>query len=405
MNRTWHLLLVVGPAAIIAHLRVAVVRRPATTVRPMPPTDPTPVRSDGGGHDRIRLVVLFGGQSAEHDVSRVTAVHVLRAADPDRYDLVPVGITRDGQWLHADDALAALAAPGELAAGLDVAGTAVDPAPMVAPTEAGEQVVVLPLLHGPFGEDGTVQGMLELAGVPYVGSGVLGSALSMDKAKAREVIEHAGIPQCRWRTLRDTEVDAATPDSLVAELGLPLFVKPANLGSSVGVSKAHDRDELRDALALAATYDEWIVVEEHVEGREIEIAVLGNTDLRVSVPGEIRPGAEFYSYDDKYVDDGAELIVPATLPADVAEQIVELATAAFRALRAEGMARVDFFYEEGGRGLLLNEINTIPGFTPISMYPKLWAASGVPYPQLIDELVALAIERHQRRTAHRRTDH
>jgi len=363
----------------------------------MPPSDSSP--------NRIRLVVLFGGQSAEHDVSRVTAVHVLRAADPERYDLVPVGITRDGQWLHATDAMAALDGPGELASGLDVTGTAVDPVPTVASTSLGERVVVLPLLHGPFGEDGTVQGMLELAGVPYVGSGVLGSALSMDKAKAKEVIAHAGIPQCRWTTLRDTDIDASTPQSLVADLGLPLFVKPANLGSSVGVSKAHDLDELAAALDLAASYDEWIVVEEHVEGREIEIAVLGNTDLRVSVPGEIRPGAEFYSYDDKYIDDGAQLIVPADLPADVADEIVDLAKASFRALRAEGMARVDFFYEEGGRGLLLNEINTIPGFTPISMYPKLWEASGVPYAQLIDELVALAIERHDRRTAHRRTAH
>ena len=352
----------------------------------------------------MRLVVLFGGQSAEHDVSRVTAVHVLRAADPDQYDLVPIGITRDGQWLHDREALTVLGTTTELPSGLDVTGSAVDPVPAVAPSEPGERVVVMPLLHGPFGEDGTVQGMLELAGVPYVGSGVLGSALSMDKAKAKEVIAHAGIPQCRWATLRDTEIDDSTADSLVADLGLPLFVKPANMGSSVGVTKAHDVDELREALALAATYDEWIVVEEHVEGREIEIAVLGNTDLRVSVPGEIRPGAEFYSYEDKY-EDGAQLIIPAELPGDVGAEIVDLAEQSFRALRAEGMARVDFFYEEGGRGLLLNEINTIPGFTPISMYPKLWEASGVPYAQLIDELVALAIERHDRRTAHRRTDH
>lgn len=356
-------------------------------------------------HRRIRLVVLFGGQSAEHDVSRVTAAHVLRATDPARYDLVPIGITREGAWVHADEALAILAGPSELPDGIAVVGTAVDPVPAIAPSRADEPVVVLPLLHGPFGEDGTVQGMLELAGVPYVGAGVLGSALAMDKAKAKEVVAHAGIPQCRWATIRDAEVDDATPAALVAELGLPLFVKPANLGSSVGVSKAHDLDELVAALALAARYDEWIVVEEHVEGREIEVAVLGNVDLRVSVPGEIRPGAEFYDYADKYLDGSAELVIPAELPDEVRAELDDLARRAFRALRAEGMARVDFFYEEDGRGLLLNEINTIPGFTPISMYPKLWAASGLDYGALIDELVALALERHARRHAHRGTDH
>lgn len=247
--------------------------------------------------------------------------------------------------------------------------------------------------------------MLELAGVPYVGAGVLGSALSMDKAKAKEVVAHAGIPQCRWLTFRDVDIDARTADTIVGELGLPVFVKPANLGSSVGVSKAHDTDELRAALLLAGEYDEWIVVEEHVTGREIEVAVLGNTELRVSVPGEVRPGAEFYDYADKYLDGSAELVIPADLSDDVRHQVSQIAMAAFRALRAEGMARVDFFYEEGGRGLLLNEINTIPGFTPISMYPKLWAASGLPYAELIDELVALALERHARRATHRRTDH
>lgn len=379
----------------------------------MPPTDPIsvparrstePTAPDGADGRAIRLVVLFGGQSAEHDVSRVTAVHVLRAVDADRYDVVPIGITREGRWLHAEEALAALAGgPAALVEGLDVVGPAVDPVPAVAPRDADEVVVVLPLLHGPFGEDGTVQGMLELAGVPYVGSGVLGSALAMDKAKAKEVVAHAGIPQCRWRSLRDTEIDEATIDDVVAELGLPLFVKPANLGSSVGVSKAHDGAELADALALAASYDEWIVVEEHVQGREIEVAVLGNADPRTSVPGEVRPGAEFYDYADKYLDDGAELVIPAELPAAVVDEVRDLARRSFLALRAEGMARVDFFYEEGGRGLLLNEVNTIPGFTPISMYPKLWEASGLAYADLIDELVRLALERHARRTAHRRT--
>jgi D-alanine-D-alanine ligase len=352
--------------------------------------------------ERIRLVVLFGGRSAEHDVSRVTAAHVLAAADPARYEIVPVGIDRDGRWL-----LPALGAGGDPelgpGGGLAVVGDRVDPAPVLAPAP-GSTTVVLPLLHGPFGEDGTVQGLLDLADVAYVGAGVLGSALAMDKAKAKEVLDHAGIPQCRWRALHHTEVDAATPDRIVAELGLPVFVKPANMGSSIGVTKAHDRAELADALALAATYDEWIVVEEHVAGREIEIAVLGNLDLRVSVPGEIRPGAEFYDYDDKYHDGTAELVIPADLPAPVVTRLEALARAAVRALRTEGMARVDVFYEDPGRGLLLNEVNTIPGFTPISMYPKMWAASGITYPELIDALVDLALERHARRRAHRRTD-
>jgi D-alanine-D-alanine ligase len=353
--------------------------------------------------DRIRLVVLFGGRSAEHDVSRVTAAHVLAAADADRYDVVPVGITRDGRWLSAGEALAG---PGAVPAttGLEVVGRAVDPVPALAATDPREPVVVLPLLHGPFGEDGTVQGLLEMADVPYVGAGVLGSALAMDKVVAKEVIARAGVPQCRWAARHVDELRAGSADELATELGLPCFVKPANLGSSVGVSKAHDRDELGAALELAAGYDEWIVVEEAVTGREIEIAVLGNRELRVSVPGEIVPGAEFYDYDDKYHHGAAELIIPAALDGHDAARIDELARAAFRALRAEGMARVDFFLEEGGRGPLLNEINTIPGFTPISMYPKLWAASGIPYPRLIDELVALALERHARRASHRRVD-
>ena len=350
---------------------------------------------------RIRLVVVFGGQSAEHDVSRVTAAHVLRAADPDRYDVVPVGITRDGRWLVAEAAAKALAegvVPPELA----VDGPTISPQAVVE-ADPDAQVVVLPLLHGPLGEDGTVQGLLELADVAYVGSGVLGSALAMDKAKAKEVLAYHGIPQARWLAGRADEIDVARFAAQVeAELGLPAFVKPANLGSSVGITKAHDRAELRAGLELALTYDEWVVVEEAVVGREIELAVLGSTVPRVSVPGEIVPSHEFYDYDDKYLAGEAGLIIPASLPADVVVDFQELAVAAFRALRCEGLARVDFLYEEGGRGPLLNEVNTRPGFTPISMYPALWEASGVGYAELVDELVGLALARHARRR--RRTD-
>ena len=348
---------------------------------------------------RIRLVVLFGGASAEHDVSCVSASHVLRAADPDRYELLPVGITRTGEWTLSESAAKALAeGPDAMPAQLAIEGPALDPLPTVSPTDDGQQVVVLPLLHGPMGEDGTVQGLLELAGVPYVGSGVLGSALCMDKAMAKVVTSAAGIPQGRSLATRDVEIDDAFHRRVVAELGLPVFVKPANLGSSVGITKAHDEIELVEAVRLARSHDEWVVVEEAIDGREIEVAVLGNAEPRASVPGEIVPSHEFYDYVDKYVEGAAELLVPAPLPDEVTDEVRALAVKAFTALRCDGMARVDFFYEEHGRGLLLNEVNTIPGFTPISMYPALWAASGVPYDELVDELVRLALERHAHRT-------
>jgi D-alanine-D-alanine ligase len=355
----------------------------------------------------IRLVVLFGGQSAEHDVSCVTAAHVLRAADPERYAIEALGITRDGQWVTAEDARAALAGgAAALPASLSAVGPAIDPTAAVVPAAGSDEtVVVFPLLHGPMGEDGTVQGLLELAGVPYVGSGVLGSALAMDKVVAKQITDKAGIPQARWRAWRSHQITTTTVDDAIAELGLPLFVKPANMGSSIGVSKAHDRAEAREALELALSYDDWVLVEEAVApAREIELAVLGNESPRVSVPGEVKPAAEFYDYDDKYHDGAAELLIPAPLDDELTARFQDLAVQAYTALRADGMARVDFFYEEHGRGPLLNEINTIPGFTPISMYPKLWEASGLSYPDLIDELVRLALERHEGKAKIRRTD-
>jgi D-alanine-D-alanine ligase len=354
--------------------------------------------------DRLRLVVLFGGQSAEHDVSCTTAAHVLAAADPARYDMAAIGITRDGKWVLAEEATAALAdGARHLPGRLDPVGPATDLLPAVAGGPSDQQVVVLPLLHGPLGEDGTVQGLLELAGVPYVGAGVLGSAVAMDKAMAKEVLARHGLPQARWVTLHEPDVDQGRLDRVAEELGLPCFVKPANMGSSIGVSKAHDRAELSDAVGLALRYDEWVVVEEAVTAREIELSVLGNHELRVSVPGEIVPGAEFYDYEDKYTDGTARLLIPAQVAPDDVARMQALALAAYRALRVEGMARVDFLYEEHGRGPLLNELNTIPGFTPISMYPKLWEASGLGYRELIDELVDLALERHRRRQAKRLT--
>ena len=266
-------------------------------------------------------------------------------------------------------------------------------------------VVVLPLLHGPMGEDGTVQGLLDLAGVPYVGSGVLGSALCMDKAMAKQAAASFGIDQARWVSLHADDISSATAGELRAELGEVTFIKPANMGSSVGVSKATTEAELSSALAIAATYDEWLVVEEAVHGREIEVGVLGNRALEASVPGEIVPGDDFYSYDDKYHDGVAETLIPARLNDQETAEVRALACRVGEALRVQGLARVDFFYEENGRGFLLNEVNTMPGFTPISMFPKLWEASGLGYADLITRLVTLAIERHDKRLSHRSVKH
>jgi D-alanine-D-alanine ligase len=347
---------------------------------------------------RIRLVVLFGGRSAEHEVSRVTAAHVLRAIDPTRYEVQPVAITRDGTWVVAEAAVAALAAgPDALPDALVADGPAIDLGPALAPRGGNDTVVAIPLLHGPLGEDGTVQGLLEVLGIPYVGSGVLASAVAMDKAVAKELMHGAGIPVAAWQTVRDVERTSGTATTLARDLGLPVFVKPANMGSSIGVSKATTVDGIDAALDAAFDFDDTAVVEEHVTGREIEVAVLGNDHPRASVPGEIVPSHDFYDYEDKYVVDGAKLLVPAPLDANEADEVRALALATFRVLRCSGMARVDFFYEQDGRGFLVNEVNTIPGFTPISMYPKLWDASGVGYAELIDELVRLAIERHAQR--------
>jgi D-alanine-D-alanine ligase len=348
--------------------------------------------------DRVRLVLLFGGRSAEHEVSCTSALNVLQAVDPTRYDVVPIGITREGRWVAADDAVAALGAGAVALPSPDnTPGPEVDPLPAVLPSDADIPVVVLPLLHGPMGEDGTVQGLLELAGVPYVGAGVLASALCMDKATAKDVLAAHGLPQVRWRAARDVDATDEWCDEVVADLGLPLFVKPANLGSSVGVTKVRGRDDLMPAVTTATSFDEYVLIEEAVTAREIEVAVLGNTDPQASVPGEVVPSHEFYDYEDKYIDGEAGLIVPAPLDPAATAAVRRLAIDAYRALRVDGMARVDFFYEEGGRGFLVNEVNTIPGFTPISMYPRLWEASGIPYAKLVDELVGLALERNARR--------
>jgi len=342
--------------------------------------------------------VLFGGESAEHDVSCVTAAHVLRALDPTKYHISAIGITRDGKWNLATQAMADLKrGPEHIGEKLSTEGEPTSISVLVGDSRVEARTVVFPLLHGPLGEDGTIQGLLELANIAFVGTGVLGSAVSMDKGVAKQVLHANGIPQPQYISLREAHVNDASLKHAIDTLGLPLFVKPANMGSSVGVSKAKNAAELQAAASHALEYDEWIVIEEAIGGREIEVAVLGNIDARASTPGEIVPGNEFYDYEDKYITDGAQLVVPADLSADEIEAVQKLAIVIFHTLRAEGMARVDFFYEKDGRGFLCNEINTIPGFTPISMYPKLWQASGLSYGQLLDELIALAIDRHSRR--------
>jgi D-alanine--D-alanine ligase len=364
---------------------------------------------------RTRVLLLFGGRSAEHDVSRVSAAAVAAALDPDRYEIVPVAIGKDGRWLLASEARAQLAGSREaLPQAFRVEGIPVAEIPdpgsrALVPLDRDvvdartEFDVVLALLHGPYGEDGTVQGLFELAGVPYVGSGVTGSAVAMDKVMMKRALAAAGLPIADWRALREGSDVGSFVDEVEAKLGFPCFVKPASLGSSVGVSKARDRREIEGAIEVALGFDEWIVAEEMIAGREIEIGILGDDPPATSVPGEIVPGDDFYTYADKYERDDAELLVPARLDAAAVAEVSALAVGAFEACRCEAMARVDFFLEETradggpGRGFVVNELNTIPGFTPISMYPRLWEATGVPYAELLDRLIDLAIARHARR--------
>jgi D-alanine-D-alanine ligase len=363
------------------------------------------------------VLLLFGGRSAEHDVSRVTAVAVARALDPARYEVLPVAITTDGRWLFADEARRMIEqGSGALPAALPVEGEPVSElGDLVARGEhgaldepAGRSAlaadVVLPLLHGPYGEDGTVQGLLELAGLPYVGAGVVGSAVGMDKVMMKRAFAACGLPIATYASFRDGHDRVAFAAQVESEIGYPCFVKPANLGSSVGVSKARDRASFDAALDLALSFDEWAIVEEAIDGREVEVAVLGDDPPEVSVPGEVVPGDEFYSYADKYERDDAQLLIPAPLTPELTREVRVLGARAFEACRCEAMARVDFFFEEqrpdgsGGRGFLVNEINTIPGFVAgVSQYPRLWEQSGVTYPELLDRLIELAFARHERR--------
>lgn len=350
---------------------------------------------------RTTLVVLFGGQSAEHDVSCVSASHVINAADPSLFDIIGIGIGRDGAW-HRPPALTFTGnttrnVPGSLT----VEGPVVEPSTVLSVGPA--PVVVIPMLHGPLGEDGTVQGFLELADVPYAGSGVLACAVAMDKGVAKQLFAQNEIPQAAHRVLHVDECSDESVLDAFTGLGGDVFVKPANMGSSVGVSHAVSPADVLEAVSRAAAYDHWVIIEETVKGREIEVAVIGNRQPRASLPGEITPAADFYDYADKYVDGAAVLSIPAPLTPAQTDEVRGLALRAYAALRCEGMARVDFFLEEDGRGFLCNEINTIPGFTPISMFPKMWEASGLDHRALITELVRLARERHS--SARRNTSH
>jgi D-alanine--D-alanine ligase len=350
---------------------------------------------------RRRVMLLFGGQSAEHDVSRATAVAVARALDPARYDVVPVGITTGGQWLLAGEARRMLEAGRDaLPAAFAVEGELVA-LPSAAHTGAANDVdVVIPLLHGPYGEDGTVQGVLELAGLPYVGAGVLGSAVAMDKIAMKQMFAAAGLETAGALALRDGHDIDEFVRRVETELAYPCFVKPANMGSSVGVAKVRGRAQLHDAMANAFTYDEWLLAEEMVAGREIEVGILGDDPPVASLPGEVVPAADFYDYADKYEDGKAELRAPAPLSPEQTAEVQRLAVRAFEACRGEAMARVDFFLRDNGV-FVVNEVNTIPGFTPISMYPRLWEVSGVTYPELLDRLIDLAIARAERRATRR----
>ena len=359
---------------------------------------------------RTRLAILYGGRSAEHQVSVVSARSVMEALDPDRFEVVPIAITREGGWLLPDRSPLELTASDGSLPEVEAAGREVAVRPeegrgsgglMVSPPEDGVGVdVVFPILHGPFGEDGTVQGLFELADLPYVGSGVLASALAMDKAMAKVVLAAAGLPQAPYLVVpeRDWRADPGRVAAEVAErLAYPVFTKPARLGSSIGITKVKTPDALAAGLAAAFAHDTKALVEQGVTARELECGVLGNDAPEASTVGEVVPGHEFYDFEAKYLDEALKLEIPAPVPDAVRSEVRELSLRAFQALDCEGFARVDFFYEEATGRVLVNEVNTIPGFTPKSMFPLLWAASGLAYPDLVARLVDLAVERHAAR--------
>ncbi len=365
--------------------------------------------------EKLNVWIICGGRSAEHEVSLESARSIALALDRQKYDLHFVTITKQGKWVGTgmlekpdspalEHLWAGDAVPGENVPTSDGLGAlAVKVSPLSAengPTEGDRRMVAFPVLHGPYGEDGTIQGLFEMLDIPYVGSGVLGSALAMDKAKTKEVLFHKGFPVAKWISFKPNGADGCPGrirDFVATVIGYPCFVKPANLGSSVGITKVKSPGELDHAIRLARGYDTKVVVEEAIDAREIECSVLGNGHATASVPGEIVPESEFYDYEAKYSAQETELMIPADLSREQVKHVQDLAVRAFHVLECCGMARVDFFLEKRTGRILINELNTIPGFTKVSMYPKLWEASGLPYAGLLDKLIELAMERHRER--------
>ena len=355
---------------------------------------------------KIRVGVIFGGRSGEHEVSLNSAQSVMKALDPAKYDVVPIGIDKNGRWLTGD-------VVGALTSGKDGSQTATllpdpqssalmqidqEPAEPASLSEVSQLDVIFPVLHGPYGEDGTVQGLLELANIPYIGPGVVGSAVGMDKAIFKYAMEANGLPVLPWTLVLSSawrNNQTAVIDQIESKLDYPVFTKPANLGSSVGICKCDNRDELIAGMDEATQYDRRVVIEQGINVRELEIAVMGNDAPIASVIGEIRPRRDFYDYVAKYVSDDSDLIIPAELDDDTAVNITNLAIQAYMAIDCAGLGRVDLLLDTDSGDLFINEINTIPGFTRISMYPKLWEATGVSYPELLDRLIGLALDRHQ----------
>jgi D-alanine-D-alanine ligase len=352
--------------------------------------------------------LIFGGRSGEHEVSLMSAKGVAGAIDKEKYEVLPIGITKDGRWLASGDPVKALnsgkmseSSPAALLAEPSQRGLmrleVQEHERVLTAIQVSQLDVAFPILHGPYGEDGTVQGLLELAGIPYVGAGVAASAVGMDKALFKDIMCAHGLPVASYLVLKRKTWEQHPEEAIArieAEIGYDCFVKPANMGSSVGISKARSRAELRLALDEAARYDRKLLVEVAVDAREIEVSVLGNDDPIASVPGEVVPCNEFYDYAAKYIDDESELLIPAPIPAETSELVRQLAVDAYLAIDCAGMARADFLLDRHTGTVYINEVNTLPGFTPISMYPKLWEASGISYTELIDRLIQLALERH-----------
>ncbi|MBX9768736.1 MAG: D-alanine--D-alanine ligase [Bdellovibrionales bacterium] len=356
---------------------------------------------------KLRVAVLFGGRSAEHEISLISAKNVMDAMDRTKYEVVAIGIDKDGRWHQLDSQRAFLDAhdpkkvrispsQGQLSLAPGPIGKEILAAPGGGVSPTGPIDVIFPVMHGTYGEDGTIQGVLKMADVPFVGAGILGSAVGMDKDVMKRLLRDGGVPISKFKTFRSHEIGKINYAELSKHLGLPMFVKPANTGSSVGVSKVRNEEELHAAVKKAFQFDTKLLIEEAVPGREIECSVIGNENPRASLPGEVIVHHDFYSYEAKYLDEnGASLEIPAKLPDPVVREIQKTAIDAYKALECEGMGRVDFFVTKDNK-IYVNEINTIPGFTKISMYPKMWEATGLSYADLVDELIRLAIERHER---------